>query len=84
MAGPPFQDPGPGAHAFIITASDSVDLERRTRGIYVGVSGDVTVHMAEDGQSILFKDLAAGIVHPIAVIRVLSTGTTASSLVGMF
>lgn len=84
MAGPHYQDPGPGAHAFVITPSDSADLARRTRGIYVGVSGDLTVHMAEDGQSILFKDLAAGIVHPIAVIRVLSAGTSASSLLGMF
>ena len=83
MARPAFQDPGAAAHAFAITPNDSADLAERTRGIYVGVTGDVVAVMAEHGTTVTFKAMAAGVIHPIAAIRVKSTGTTATDLVGM-
>ena len=72
-----------GGAASAITPSDSADLNYLTRGLYVGVSGDVAVVMA-DGKSVTFVSLAAGIIHPLSVQRVDSTNTTATSIVGVY
>jgi hypothetical protein len=37
-----------------------------------------------DGTTVLFTDLVAGVVHPLAVKRVRSTSTTATSIVGIY
>jgi hypothetical protein len=72
----------PGTGAFSITPSDSADLSEVTRGIYVGTAGDVKVDM-EDGQTVTFTAMSAGVIHPIRVRRVYSTGTDASNLLGV-
>ena len=69
--------------AIAVTTSDSTNLSLGfTRGIYVGGSGDVAVTMA-DGNTVTFKSLAAGIIHPICVTRIWSTGTTATNIVAL-
>ena len=73
----------PAAGAAIITPSDSADLAEAPRGLYVGVTGDVQVDMA-DGDTVIFKALAAGVVHPLMVRRVYSTNTTATDIVGVY
>lgn len=55
-----------------------------TRGIYVGVSGNIKVDMATTGTAIIFKNLAAGVVHPIAVNRIYATDTTATDIVAVY
>lgn len=69
---------------FSITPDDSADLERPTRGIFVGGAGDVAVVSldAADNSGVVYT-AAAGSVIPIQARRVLSTGTTATALVGM-
>jgi hypothetical protein len=75
----------PARSAAAVTPSDSVNLTRETRGIYVGVSGDVKVIMADDGTTTTtFVGLAAGVVHPLRVKRVYATLTTATSIVGVY
>lgn len=66
-----------------ITPSDTVDLTTVTRGLYVGVIGDVRVAMAS-GSVITFVGMAAGIVHPFRVRRVYATGTDATDIVGVY
>ncbi len=67
-----------------ITPSDSTNLsEGFTDGVYVGVTGDLVVHDA-NGTATTFANLAAGVIHPIRTRRILSTGTTASSIVGLW
>jgi hypothetical protein len=73
----------PIENAFAVTPNDSTDLTISTRGIYVGSSGALKVTTVR-GDEITFTNLAAGIIHPIRVARVWSTGTTASSIVGVF
>lgn len=46
------------------------------RGLYLGTAGQVTV-VTPEGGTITFANLAAGVVHPIASIRVNDTGTDA-------
>ncbi len=73
---------GSGAQA--VTPSDANDLPKGTcKGLYVGTAGDVAVQMADKSQ-VTLKGLAAGVVHSIAVRRVLSTGTTATDIVAFY
>lgn len=66
---------------FAITPSDTKDLASTTRAIYVGASGDLAVEWLDGGTSVLL-DVASGVWHPMAVRKVLSTGTSATGLVG--
>ena len=78
-----------GTRAEVISASDTANVEPGF--LYVGGAGNVHVVMAdrslEDGATAatadktLFTALAAGVVHPIRVKRVLATSTTASAIV---
>lgn len=69
--------------AFLITPDDSTDLPRSTRGISFAVPGSIRVTMVDgDVVTIPSGALAAGVIHPIGVRRVHSTGTTATGLVG--
>lgn len=73
----------PISRGFAVTPSDSVDLSIYTRGIYVGVTGNVKVTTV-GGDTITFVGLAAGIIHPIQAKRIFSTLTTATSIVGVY
>jgi hypothetical protein len=71
-----------------ITPDDDNDLsfpsgENRTKGLYVGVSGDVSVTFA-DGSTVVLKSLVAGVVHHLSVKRIKDTGTTATDIVALF
>lgn len=47
--------------------------------LYVGTAGDVSVTLW-DGTTVIFNNLAAGVVHPIASVIVNSVGTTAVNI----
>lgn len=72
----------PAERAVSITPSDATDF-KPTRGIYVGAAGDVAVDMA-DGTAVTFTELSAGVVHPLSVKRVYSTGTTATNILALY
>ena len=60
------------------TPSDT-DRIRPTRGIYMGVEGDLRVELLS-GDVVTFGDLVGGVIHPIRATRILATGTTAASV----
>lgn len=66
--------------AVAVTKSDSTVLPQ-TRGLYVGVSGDVAVTM-HGGGTATFKAAPVGILQ-VAVTQVLSTGTTATDILAL-
>lgn len=71
----------PIRHAAAVTPHDTSPLTNGvTRGIYVGVSGDLTI-IHESGVTMLYTSLAAGFYHPIAATVIKSTGTTATNIV---
>lgn len=85
----PFEQTQPGIEsparsAFAITPNDGADVANVTRGLYVGVSGDVSIILAGDSAAVTFVGLAAGVIHPIRAKRVRATGTTATSIVGVY
>lgn len=73
----------PADEAFAVTPNNSTDLATYTRGLYVGVSGDVKVDLVGGSTEITFVGLAAGVIHPIQAKRVYATGTSATSIVGI-
>ncbi len=62
--------------------SDTVNLESPSV-IYVGGAGNVKVTTAQ-GDEVTFIGLQMGIVIPVQVIRVWSTGTTATNLLRIY
>lgn len=69
--------------AFDITPNDSTDLTHNTRGIYCGGGGNLKVDMVGGG-TVTFTSIAGGVIHPIQVKRVYSTGTGATSIIGLY
>lgn len=73
--------------ARVYTKSDSVDIPpfdgAKASGIYVGGAGDVTV-LLSDGTSVLFTAVPVGTILPIAVSRIMSTGTAGGPFVALF
>ena len=65
-----------------VTPSDSTVLAA-TRSLYVSGAGDVAVEMIS-GNTVTFAAVPAGTVLPVQVVKVLATGTTASSIVAMY
>lgn len=68
--------------ATAITPSNTVNLTDPSI-VYVGVGGNVRVLTAQ-GDDVTFVGIPAGAVVPVQVIRVYSTSTTATNLVGIY
>jgi hypothetical protein len=74
----------PGAYTRAVTPSDTVNLPGGlTRGLNLGVSGDVKVTFS-DGSTDTLVGLAAGVPQPYQVLRVWATGTTAASISAIY
>lgn len=67
------------AYTEAVTPADGTDLPGGpTRALLVGGDGDVAVVYANGMSDTIY--LLAGVVHPISVARVKSTGTTATNI----
>lgn len=78
---------GPAVRAVAVTPDDTTPIEP-CRGLYIGVSGDVVVHMADQrnqatSTAVTFKSAPVGVL-PVGVYRVLSTGTTATNILALY
>ena len=63
------------------TPSDTVQVTRPPRGFQVGVAGNVVLGYA-DGTTAVWPACVAGVIHAHdGFTRILSTGTTATSIV---
>jgi hypothetical protein len=69
--------------AVAVTKSDATILPA-TRGIYVGVTGDVAVIFAGDTAAVTMKNVVAGAEHAWQVTKVMSTNTTATDIVALY
>jgi hypothetical protein len=72
----------PGTRARAITPHNDNDLDIITRGLYVGVSGDIAAILADDTDSVIFTAVPVGFF-PWRCKRILATGTTATNMVGV-
>ena len=68
---------------FAITKSDTLNFGRVTKGIFVGGAGNMVVVMA-DGTELTLTGCLVGTVYELRAIRVNSTNTTATLMVGLY
>lgn len=73
----------PAGDAEAVTPSDTVDLIKPSRGIYVGTGGDLTVVMAGNGAVVTFVAVVAGSLLPLWVKRVNAASTTAANIISV-
>lgn len=67
-------------NAFAITKSDTTVIS--AFGFYVGGTGDVAVMPFGGSTAVTFKAIPVGTIIPLAISKVLETGTSASLIVG--
>lgn len=72
-----------GTRAVTVTKSDTTDLGA-TKGIYVGSTGDLAVMMVGDTSAVTFAAVPTGTFLPISVRHVMSTNTSASSIIAIY
>lgn len=72
----------PGVSCFAVTPSDTVNFTKIPRAFYVGTTGDVVL-VNTDGTTVTWTAVPAGMIIPCTAIRVNSTSTTASTIVGI-
>jgi len=77
----------PAANYVAIVTSDTAKIQFdsrnvQARGIYVGVTGNITV-VDPKGATVAFLGVPAGTVLPISTDQVMATGTTATDLVAL-
>jgi hypothetical protein len=65
-----------------VTPHDTTALDPTPTGLYVGVTGDVTVITAR-GTTVTFTAVPAGSILPIRVTHVKATGTSATDIVAL-
>lgn len=76
-------DTSSAARAAAVTPSDATIIPT-TRALWIGATGNVAVRMATDGVTATFVGVPTGTILPVQCDRVLSTGTTATSIVAMW
>lgn len=72
----------PSGELYAVTPSDSNNETTAFRSLYIGSAGDVAV-VDLSGTAITFAGVPAETVLPVRGLRVNSTSTTASSIVGL-
>lgn len=72
------QNPAAKAAAVV----NGVPLVTRSRALYIGVSGDLTVTMA-DGNIVTFKNVVQGTVLPLRILQA-EVSTTATNIIALF
>ena len=70
-------------HFQVVSPSNAVDLAFKSRALYIGGTGDVTVQNAL-GTSVTFLAVPAGSILPLVTGRVMATGTTATGIVVLY
>jgi hypothetical protein len=66
-----FADPASGGK--VVVPSDTVDLIKPARSLYIGTGGDLKV-TTPDGSTLSFVGLGGGTILPVSVTRVFATG----------
>ena len=87
-----FQDPfdrtsdspmAPAEDCFAITPSDTVELPRATKALYIGQTGDVALVTVRGTSAVIFRNVAAGTIIDVRARAIRATGTTAQDIVGL-
>lgn len=72
----------PAHGAVVVTPSDATVIPI-CRALYVGVTGNLTVRMADGQDNVLFSNVPVGVLS-IQVDKIYATGTGASSILALY
>ena len=76
--------PNPAVSAVAVTPHDTTPLATGIcRALYIGVTGDVEVVMADGGTAVVFKAVPVGIL-PVRAQIVKATLTTATNILALY
>lgn len=73
----------PADNFFAVTPHDTNPTIKRTRGIYVGGTGNVSIR-DEAGNAVVFNSVPVGTILPVRTEVIMATNTTATNLVGLY
>lgn len=73
----------PAENGFSITPNDGADVAFITRKIYVGGAGNIAL-ITKKGDTIIYVAVPVGTTLDVRASRVLSTGTSATNLLGLY
>lgn len=73
----------PARDCFSLVTSDSEDIARATKAIYVGEGGDIVLRAVGSQADVTLANVPTGAILPIRVRAVRVTGTTAGGIVGL-
>lgn len=76
--------PGSAVRGFAVTKSDTTVFSTPTRYLYIGGTGDVAVLLNGDSAPVTFSAVPVGTVLPVSVVKVMSTNTTATLILGLY
>ena len=73
----------PAADCFPITPSDTDDLAKATKAIFVGTGGDVVLRSVSGAADVTFRNLPDGSILDVRVRAIRASGTSAANIVGL-
>jgi len=73
----------PSLAPFAITPSDSAELAKIPKALWIGTGGDVNVQGVNNASPVMFRNVPNGFIVPVRVRKVLATGTTATDIVAL-
>lgn len=73
-----------GRRAAAITPNDGTDLTDIPKALYIGVAGDISVDPVDGPATAVVFKVPQGVFDAVRVKRVRSTGTSASSIIGIY
>ena len=73
----------PAVNASVVTPSDTTDLARPARGLYIGGAGDIRLDTVGGQTNVLFAGTVTGSIVPVQATRIRATGTTATNIVAL-
>lgn len=74
----------PANEAKPVTPNDDTDLDAGCRALWVGVGGDLVMQGLDDSQAQTWKNVPAGSIVPFRAKKIMSTGTTADSILALY
>lgn len=77
----------PYGYAWAVTPSDSADLAKQTRALWIGGTGDVRIStydpVTQNAAAVTIQSVPAGTLLTVATNRVYLTGTDATEIVAL-
>ena len=64
-----------------VTPDDDAEIEYTS--LYIGETGDVTIHPKNNQSPVTLSAVPAGTILPIQVTKVLATGTNVTNIIGL-